>query len=71
MDKITYDIAMAEAENHFSNRAEKLEAAELLFIAENEPNTPILEALIRAKKIVNNQLQREYEAIKEREVQDV
>lgn len=71
MDKITYNIAMAEAENHFSNRAEKLEAQELLFIAENEPNTPIVDALIRAKQIVRNQLQREYEAIKEREVQDV
>ena len=67
MDKITYNIAMAEAENHFSNRAEKLEAQELLFIAENEPNTPIVDALIRAKQIVKNQLQREYDAIKEKE----
>jgi len=70
MDKITYNIAMAEAENHFSNRAEKLEAQELLFIAENEPNTPIVDALIRAKQIVRNQLQREYEAIKEKEAQN-
>jgi len=71
MDKITYQLAMAEAENHFSNRAEKLEAQELLFIAENEPNTPIVDALIRAKQIVRNQLEQELNSIKNKEVQDV
>tara|TARA_E500000318_G_scaffold88333_1_gene85559 strand:- start:1085 stop:1300 length:216 start_codon:yes stop_codon:yes gene_type:complete len=70
MDKITYQLAMAEAENHFSNRAEKLEAQELLFIAENEPNTPIVDALIRAKQIVKNQLEQELNSIKSKEVQD-
>ena len=50
MDKITYDIAMAEAENHFSNRAEKLEIQELLHICETDPSTPIIDALIRAKQ---------------------
>lgn len=70
MDKITYQLAMAEAENHFSNRAEKLEAQELLFIAENEPNTPIVDALIRAKEIVKNQLEIELKSIKAKEVQD-
>jgi len=70
MDKITYNIAMAEAENHFTNRAEKLEAQELLFIAENEPNTPIVDALIRAKQIVRNQLEQELNSIKNKEVRD-
>ena len=67
MDKITYDVAMAQAHNHFTNRAEKLEAQELLFIAENEPNTPIVDALIRAKQIVRNQLQQELDSIKNNE----
>lgn len=71
MDKITYDLAMAQAHNHFTNRAEKLEAEELLFIAENEPNTPIVDALIRAKQIVRNQLEQELNSIKNKEVQDV
>ena len=70
MDKITYDVAMAQAENHFTNRAEKLEAQELLFIAQNEPNTPIVDALIRAKQIVRNQLQQELNSIKDKEVQN-
>jgi len=59
MDKITYDIAMAEAENHFSNRADKLEMQELLFICEKEPRTPIIDAVIRAKAIVKNLLEKE------------
>tara|TARA_R100001163_G_C5063060_1_gene200261 strand:+ start:938 stop:1153 length:216 start_codon:yes stop_codon:yes gene_type:complete len=70
MDKITYDIAMAEAENHFSNRADKLEMQELLFICKTEPNTPILDAVVRAKQIVKNSLEQELKAIKESEVQD-
>ncbi len=70
MDKITYQLAMAEAENHFSNRAEKLEMQELLFICETEPGTPIIDALIRAKQIVKNQLEMELKSIKAKEVQD-
>ena len=70
MDKITYNIAMAEAENHFSNRAEKLEMQELLFICEKEPGTPIIDALIRAKQIVKNQLEMELKSIKAKEVQN-
>ena len=70
MDKITYDIAMAEAENHFSNRADKLEMQELLFICKTEPKTPILDAVVRAKQIVKNLLEQELKAIKESEVKD-
>jgi len=70
MDKITYDIAMAEAENHFSNRAEYLEMQELLHICKTDPTTPILDAVIRSKQIVKNLLQREIDAIKESEAKN-
>ena len=70
MDKITYDVAMHEANNHFSNRAEYLEMQELLHICKTDPTTPILDAVIRAKQITRNALQRELDAIKESEVQD-
>jgi hypothetical protein len=70
MDKISYNIAMAEAENHFSNRAEYLEMQELLFICKTEPQTPILDAVIRAKQVVRNMLQKELDAIRNKEVQN-
>ena len=70
MDKITYQLAMAEAENHFSNRADHLEMQELLYICKTEPQTPILDAVIRAKQVVRNMLQKELDAIKNKEVQD-
>jgi len=70
MDKITYQLAMAEAENHFSNRADHLEMQELLYICKTEPTTPILDAVIRAKQIVKNQLEMELKSIKAKEVQN-
>ena len=70
MEKITYNIAMAEAENHFSNRAEKLEMQELIHICETDPKVTVLDAVIRAKQVVRNLLQQELNAIKESEVQD-
>ena len=70
MDKITYDVAMAEAENHFSNRAEKLEMQELLHICNTDPTVTVLDAVIRAKQIVRNLLQQELDSIKDKEVQD-
>ena len=71
MEKITYNIAMAEAENHFSNRAEKLEMQELIHICKTDPKVTVLDAVIRAKQVVRNLLQQELDAIKESEVQEL
>jgi len=65
MNKTEYHIAMAQAENHFSNIAEKMEVEELNFICEQEPQMPIIDALITAKQIVQNRLKKQLDSILE------
>ena len=70
MDKTTYHQAMHEADIHFTNRVQKLEMQELLHICNTDPTMHIIDALITAKQVVRNELERELKSITESEVQN-
>ena len=63
---INEKLALAEAENHFSNRAQKMELQELQHICENDPFIQLIDALVIAKEIVRNELQKELDLLNEK-----